>query len=632
MTWTGAAAPGIRRLQQVVYWLAPPLFCLWVYWYGLLSWFQADDFAWLSLHQRVHNFHDLWEFLFTPMAQGTIRPLSERAFFLAFYHWFGLEALPWRVAVYLTQCVNLALLALLTRRITGSHWAGFWAAMLWTANSALATAMSWTSDYNQILCATFLLLATICWIRFVDGGRWRWFWTQVVVFTLGFGALEINVVYPALAAAYVILLTRRERWRRLLWTLAPMFGMSILYFWWHSRVAPTLRSGPYALHLDTSILRSFLIYLRWSFVPSAWASLGRPGWVAVAALVAIGFLMAALLVVRWPGRRVVWFAWAWFVITIAPILPLADHRTDYYLTIPAIGVSIALGASLRWNWKIGVPAMALYMVMMVPAASFNARWYSDRSQHVRTLVLGVLSGREKHPAKPILLDGINDELYALAIAHSPFRALGVMDVYLAPDSVNQIHAPANLVGTRDYVLPEGPTLRALEDEQLVVYRIDDEALRLGRLKNETSVYTELARQKFTARVPTRVDLGNRLDSYLAGEGWYELEIDHRWMGRSASVALGAVPRNDARLALTGYCPVQQTQGQPLQMTVSVEGFPVGTEYFSRAETPFTRVFRVPEVLTRNKESVKVRIAVNKTFKSETDSRNLGLAFGIVEWR
>ena len=37
------------------------------------------------------------------MAQGTVRPLSERLFFLGFWHLFGMEALPYRIFVFATQ-------------------------------------------------------------------------------------------------------------------------------------------------------------------------------------------------------------------------------------------------------------------------------------------------------------------------------------------------------------------------------------------------------------------------------------------------------------------------------------------------------------------------------------------------
>src|SRR5262249_44070333 len=118
-------------------WAIPPLLCLIFYWYGLKCWFRQDDFAWLQLTGKVHHWSDLWRALFTPLAQGTIRPWSERAFFMGLYCLFGLNALPFRICVFLTQFANLTLIRAVAKRITGSPAAGSWAAILWLANAAL---------------------------------------------------------------------------------------------------------------------------------------------------------------------------------------------------------------------------------------------------------------------------------------------------------------------------------------------------------------------------------------------------------------------------------------------------------------------------------------------------------------
>src|SRR5262249_48143952 len=114
--------PAWRRAS----WALPPLFCLIFYWYGLKCWFRQDDFAWLGLTAQVHSFRDLCHALFAPLAQGTIRPLSERAFFMGLYTLFGLDALPFRIVVFLTQIANLTLIRIVTERVTGSAAAGFW--------------------------------------------------------------------------------------------------------------------------------------------------------------------------------------------------------------------------------------------------------------------------------------------------------------------------------------------------------------------------------------------------------------------------------------------------------------------------------------------------------------------------
>ena len=52
----------------------------------------------------------------------------------------------------------------------------------------------------------FILLAFRLFLAYIDTGQRKyWIW-QWVVFLLGFGVLELNVVYPALAAGYALVL------------------------------------------------------------------------------------------------------------------------------------------------------------------------------------------------------------------------------------------------------------------------------------------------------------------------------------------------------------------------------------------------------------------------------------------
>src|SRR5437588_12646317 len=98
------------RIATLLWWLVPVAFLLWVYRYGLKCWFMADDFAWLSLSQQIYNFRDFIRVMFEPMAQGTIRPWSERGFFMLLRALFGLDGLPFRICVFATMAANLVLL------------------------------------------------------------------------------------------------------------------------------------------------------------------------------------------------------------------------------------------------------------------------------------------------------------------------------------------------------------------------------------------------------------------------------------------------------------------------------------------------------------------------------------------
>ncbi|MEO8131396.1 MAG: hypothetical protein ABI822_30150, partial [Bryobacteraceae bacterium] len=264
----------MTRVRRAAYWTLPSLLCLALYWLGLKVWFFQDDFAWLGLREMVTRPQDLWHVMFSPMAQGTIRPWSERGFFLLFYSLFGVEALPFRLWVFLTQFANLVLLSSVAWRLTKSRAAGFLAPILWMVNSALSAAMSWTSSYNQVLCAFFILAAFRLFLLYVDTGEKKYYVLQWVVFLLGFGALELNVVYPAIAFSYALFCARKYLWQTL-----PLFAASAIYTVIHNLVSPGAKTGVYAMHWDTSVFSSFATYCRWAMGPERMENLGYgPAW------------------------------------------------------------------------------------------------------------------------------------------------------------------------------------------------------------------------------------------------------------------------------------------------------------------------------------------------------------------
>lgn len=84
-------------LRPAAWLLLAPLLGLLIYWRVPAIWFQNDDFAWLGFASGVRGGRSLADAMFTPYAQGTVRVLSERLFFLVFFNAFGLHAVPYRV-------------------------------------------------------------------------------------------------------------------------------------------------------------------------------------------------------------------------------------------------------------------------------------------------------------------------------------------------------------------------------------------------------------------------------------------------------------------------------------------------------------------------------------------------------
>ncbi len=142
----GSSPAGLRT--RIAWFALPMLFCLWLNWLGLKTWFTADDFAWLGLRPRVHDFSTLGWALFHPFAQGTVRTLSERAYFLVFSSLFGLNVIPFRIAAFLTQFAAIGFLMAVLRRLSGSALAAFLAPLLWCCAAPMAMALGGRWGYN----------------------------------------------------------------------------------------------------------------------------------------------------------------------------------------------------------------------------------------------------------------------------------------------------------------------------------------------------------------------------------------------------------------------------------------------------------------------------------------------------
>src|SRR5580698_4121931 len=112
---TPAPAQNTTIAGRIAYLLAPILVCLAVYWRAPFIWFRMDDFAWLGLPLDVQGF-GLWHALFHPQAEGTVRVLSERLFFLALTSAFGLYAWPFRAVALGTWFADLVLIQLIGAR------------------------------------------------------------------------------------------------------------------------------------------------------------------------------------------------------------------------------------------------------------------------------------------------------------------------------------------------------------------------------------------------------------------------------------------------------------------------------------------------------------------------------------
>ena len=144
--------------------------------------------------------------------------------------------------------------------------------------------------------------------------------------------------------------------------------------------------------------------------------------------------LLVVLIVK--GKPALFFV-GWFVIALAPVLPLRNHISNYYLTIPSIGLAMLGAWGLASAWECGRwPGVAASLVALLYAGPMiwdtraETRFNYLASTQVKALVLGVEAVHQAHPGKSILLTGISDRLFITGIRDGPFRILGIPNVFV----------------------------------------------------------------------------------------------------------------------------------------------------------------------------------------------------------
>jgi hypothetical protein len=423
---------------------ALPVFLLVVlYIPSLGSAYRDDDFAWLSLRNTISNGHSLWWALFSPQAQGSIRPLGERVWFLAASSLFGLNPVPLHLLALLTQIGNVFLVVAVGRRLLRSPMAAGIAATLWVLSDSLVEPMVWASAYNEILYTFWFLLAFGALIRWIDSGISAWFALHIAAVVLGLATLELMITFPVIAAAWVALFVPK-RWRAVI----PSAALAGLFILIHLFAVRFPRSGPYRMSFGWSLINNFLHYWTSVLGPAEYGRIHQTS----AGMTLAGTLLISASVLLWviigTGRKLRTgpFCLLWFALGLLPVLPLSAHATAYYAFLPLIGLAWLAGDALvrAPSWPVRSLALAcavLYASCEIPSTLFVRDWYRARSSEVeereRRLADAVQQIRHVQPSGPVFLTRIDSGQFWWGLCYGELIRRGFTDLHILPDAAGQ---------------------------------------------------------------------------------------------------------------------------------------------------------------------------------------------------
>jgi len=337
--------------------------------------------------------------------------------------------------------------------------------------------MVWASAFNEVLYTFCFLAAFNAFLRWLHTGKHVWLIVHIVALALSLGALELAVTFPGVAGAYVLLFARHH-WKKLL----PSVVLAIAYAAVHFAVAQLPHDGPYQLFFGwRGLAGNFWHYWTNVLGPEEYRRLH--GKSALIGRLATALLTMAILL--WLGicaRRRRWlplFCLLWFVIPLAPTVPLLNHFTPFYTFLPSIGLAWLAGDALvraaSWRGRsVAVACAAMYAMSHIPLA-FGARdGYGDQSADVTArearLTEAVREIRQVQPQGPVFLSGLDMEQFWWGLCYGQLTRQGFTDIHVYPDR-NPPAPPTQWCFTRDFQLSPAETMRLLREKHGTVYDI-----------------------------------------------------------------------------------------------------------------------------------------------------------------
>jgi len=314
---------------------------------------------------------DIWT-----SASAVYYPLVLTTFWIL-HHFVGLNPLPYHILNVAFHAASALLLwrVLVQLRVRGA-WLG---AAIWALHPVLVQSVAWITEMKNTQSALFYLLAISCFLESRDRKRnGIFYWLTIFFFVAAITSKPSTVMLPVVLA---LCLWWREGGikQRDLRLLLPFVLVSLLGSGWtiweqkfhsHAAGAEWVQTPLQRILVSADAIWFYLlkliwphplifIYPRWEVEPSRWFA-----WIPLAALLVVA---AVLFIKRNTALRPVAFAFAYFVITLFPVLDFFDvyffrysFVSDHFQYLASMGPLALTGAAVVMAVeKIGIHRLAI---------------------------------------------------------------------------------------------------------------------------------------------------------------------------------------------------------------------------------------------------------------------------------
>ena len=359
----------LRKINKSVLLLI--IFCLILFFPGILTYFHQDDFIHLYHSQTFEQLISAFN-IFQKGEFPFYRPIPTQLYFYFGQKLFGLNPIPYHLVNFLIYSFNIVLVFKLIRLITGSRNIASAALIFYAINSTHFAPLYSPAYVHELFYVMFGLLTAIYFYLSLHGKKMKNYLMSILFFIFALMSKETAVVLPGILALIYLYNSKKKKLWILIKTFFPFVLVLTVYLLAHFYLYGIAQSTSYQFIIGKKSLNILVWYLLWAlstpnilidfvgpglrFNPVFFQVAGLYGFIFAlvsAVCLTVGFLILLKLVMVARVRsltkdiKLFIFGLTWFVLGMIPLIVFPLHKLATEQAFSLVGLSLSLSIMVK---------------------------------------------------------------------------------------------------------------------------------------------------------------------------------------------------------------------------------------------------------------------------------------------
>ncbi|PLW98506.1 MAG: hypothetical protein C0593_05445 [Marinilabiliales bacterium] len=344
---------------------------------GFTNW---DDTWYVTENARIADAS--WQGLswwFTNYYHGQYSPVGNVVTVLLFQI-DGLNPFWYHLTSVLLHLINVLLVFTFIKRLSSNGIPAVFVALFFAIHPLQTESIAWVAAIKIPLYVMFTLVSLLLYLRYIDSGKWKYYFLAFIPFLLAFGSKEQSLAIVGSLFFIDYYKDRKVFSGRVLLEKLPWLVLGILMGL--NSIAATDSFG-IVTPATTFGFNEQLVLPSYAFITYLWKLIFPVGMTAIYPYpsetsglswyyylcFALVLILIAVVITQWKKNKTLVFGIGFFVVNILLVLQIVPTRNiiiaDRYVYLPMLGFFFILGSYYMKIFKRGAIARALMLMLLL---------------------------------------------------------------------------------------------------------------------------------------------------------------------------------------------------------------------------------------------------------------------------